>query len=82
MSYWFSVMEEIADQKYPEQIGYLRENYSFAQAHANALVMYSRGSKSSRRFATPAEYFKVLEPKHANAVRAIFKARLAELDLH
>ena len=74
MSYWFDVMTEIADRKYPEQVAYLRENYSFAQAHANALVMYSRGSKSFRRFATPAEYFKVLEPKHANTVRAIYKA--------
>lgn len=39
-------MAELVDQKYPEQIAHLRENYGFAQAHANALVMYSRGSKS------------------------------------
>jgi len=50
MSYWFAVMAELADQKYPDQIAYLRSNYGFTQTHANALVMYSRGSKSTQRF--------------------------------
>ncbi|MGA1594869.1 MAG: DUF4287 domain-containing protein, partial [Ilumatobacteraceae bacterium] len=35
MSHWFSVMEELADQRYPEQIAFLRENHGFSQAHAN-----------------------------------------------
>jgi uncharacterized protein YdhG (YjbR/CyaY superfamily) len=74
MSYWFKVMAKLEAQKYPEQIAHLRENYGFSQAHANALVMYSRGSKSAKRFETPAEYFKVLDPKQAKTVRAIFKA--------
>ena len=50
MRYWFGVMKEIADRKYPEQIAFLKEEHGFSQAHANALVMYSRGSKSSKRF--------------------------------
>ncbi|MBM3656605.1 MAG: DUF4287 domain-containing protein [Phycisphaerae bacterium] len=50
MSYWFLVMKEIADLKYPQQIAFLKQEHGFSQAHANALVMYSRGSKSSRRF--------------------------------
>ena len=50
MKYWFEVMKDLADKKYPEQIAYLKEEHGFSQAHANALVMYSRGSKSSRRF--------------------------------
>ena len=74
MSYWFDVMAEINDQKYAEQVEYLRANYGFTQAHANALVMYSRGSKSSQRFNTPGDYFKTLDRKQAKTVRAIFNA--------
>jgi uncharacterized protein YdhG (YjbR/CyaY superfamily) len=74
ISYWHTIMADIAGQKYPEQIAHLRENYGFTQAHANALVMYSRGSKSSKRFATPAKYFQILEPIQAKTAKAIFAA--------
>jgi uncharacterized protein YdhG (YjbR/CyaY superfamily) len=73
MSYWFRVMSDIAALKYPEQIAYLRENYGFSQAHANALVMYSRGSKSAKRFNTVTEYYKTISPIQAKTMRAIFK---------
>lgn len=73
MSYWFKVMKEIRHEKYPKQIAHLRENYGFSQAHANALVMYSRGSTSSKRFETPAEYYKTIDPKQATTMRKIFK---------
>ncbi len=84
MSYWFDVMAEIADQKYPEQIAYLRENHGFSQSHANAVVMYSRGSKSTQRFNTPSDYYKTLDPKQAKTIRAIFKTittKYPELEL-
>ena len=74
ISYWHKIMAELVGQKYPEQIAHLRENYGFTQAHANALVMYSRGSKSSKRFATPAKYFQSLEPVQAKTAKAIFAA--------
>ena len=32
--------------KYPEQIAHLKESNGFSQTHANALVVYSRGSTS------------------------------------
>ena len=73
MSYWFKVMKEVKDLKYPEQIAHLRENYGFSQAHANALVMYSRGSTSSKRFNTPAEYYKTIAPQQATTMKKIFK---------
>ena len=73
MSYWFKIMKEIKDEKYPQQVAYLRENYGFSQAHANALVMYSRGSTSSRRYETPAEFYKTVDPKQATTMRKIFK---------
>ena len=73
MSYWFKVMKEIKGDKYPQQIAHLRENYGFSQAHANALVMYSRGSTSSRRHDTPTDYYKTVDPKQATTMRKIFK---------
>ena len=73
MAYWFAIMKKLEGQKYPEQIAYLRENYGFSQAHANALVMYSRGSTSSKRHETPAAYFKTIDAKQAKKVREIMK---------
>ena len=73
MKYWFAVMAKLEGKKYPEQIAHLRENYGFSQAHANALVMYSRGSTSAQRFATTADYFKSISPQQAKTVRAIIK---------
>ena len=73
MSYWFKVMKELEGERYPVQVAHLKENYGFSQAHANALVMYSRGSKSSKRHESPAQYFKTLEPQQAKTAKAIFK---------
>ena len=72
MKYWFGVMAKLEGKKYPEQIAYLRENYGFSQAHANALVMYVRGSTSSKRVATPAEFFKGLDPVTRKTAKLIF----------
>ena len=73
MSYWFNVMKRIKDEKYAQQLAHLRENYGFSQAHANALVMYSRGSVSSKRFATLADYYKTVDPRQATTIRNIFE---------
>jgi uncharacterized protein YdhG (YjbR/CyaY superfamily) len=84
MSYWFKVMAGLEGRKYPEQIAHLRENYGFSQAHANALVMYSRGSTSAHRHETPTQYFKSIEQIQAKTVRAIMKAitdKYPELEL-
>jgi uncharacterized protein len=74
MSYWFDQMAEISDRTYPEQIAFLRENHGFSQAHANALVMYSRGSTSSRRHDTLDDYLAQFDETRAATVRAILKA--------
>ena len=74
MKYWFAVMKKLDGKKYPEQVSHLRENFGFSQAHANALVMYSRGSTSAVRFKTLADYYKSISAEQAKTVRAIFKA--------
>jgi len=71
-------MEKVAGKKYPEQIAFLRENHAFSQAHANALVMYTRGSKSSKRFNSLDDYLKDFDPVKKKTVKAIFKAAKAK----
>ncbi|MFZ9922611.1 MAG: DUF4287 domain-containing protein [Candidatus Nanopelagicaceae bacterium] len=73
MRYWFAVMKDISDLKYPQQISYLREEHGFSQAHANALVMYSRGSKSSKRFEDLEGYLKGQGEVKSKTIKKIFK---------
>lgn len=84
MSYWFKAMEKVRGKKYPEQMAFLQENYGFSRAHANALVMYTRGSLSSRRHESPTAYFKTIDPKQAKTLRKVFKvikAKYPKLEL-
>jgi uncharacterized protein YdhG (YjbR/CyaY superfamily) len=74
MSHWFAQMEKVANKKYPEQIAFLRENHGFSQTHANALVMFTRGSKSSKRFNTLEQYLEPFDSVKKKTVKAIFKA--------
>lgn len=74
MKYWFQVMKDLEGLKYPEQVAFLKEEHGFSQAHANALVMYSRGSKSSKRFTTLNDYLKDHDAVKKRTIKAIFKA--------
>jgi uncharacterized protein YdhG (YjbR/CyaY superfamily) len=74
MSFWFDQMANIADHKYLEQMAFLKENHGFSQAHANALVMYAKGSKSSHQFDTVADYFAQFDDVRTQTAQAIFKA--------
>lgn len=74
MAHWHEVMKSIATLKYAEQIAHLREEHGFSQAHANALVMYSRGSSTTRRYETPEAYFKSLGAVKEKTMREIFSS--------
>jgi len=74
MAYWFDLMSERGDQGYKEQFAFLTEEHGFSRAHANALVMYCRGSTSSKRFDTVEDYLGQVDPTAADTVRAIFAA--------
>ena len=69
---WLKRLKDLGDAKYPEQIAFLRENHGFSQAHANALVMYARGSVSSKKFSSPDDFFATLDPAVARNVKLIF----------
>lgn len=72
MSFWFDQVSQVSDRKYQEQIDYFRENHGFTQAHANALVLYSRGSTTSRRYKTFDEYVKTLDATQSATITKIF----------
>jgi len=72
MSYWFEQMAERSEQNYNEQMAYLREEHGFTRTHANALVLYFRGSTSSRRYNTLEEYLAVLDDDQQRTLRTIF----------
>ena len=74
MTYWFDQMSERADWKYAEQMAFLKEEHGFSQAHANALVMYCRGSKTTRRFNSLEDYLAPFDDTKQTTVRNIFKA--------
>lgn len=65
-------MKDIKDLKYADQVAYLKENYGFSQTHANALVLYSRGSTTSKRFSTLDDYLKSHDVDKQAKVREIF----------
>jgi uncharacterized protein YdhG (YjbR/CyaY superfamily) len=72
MSHWHRIMKSVAGKKYDEQMALLIGEHGFTRAHANALVMYSRGSTTTRRFANPEAYFASLDDTKARTMRAIF----------
>jgi uncharacterized protein YdhG (YjbR/CyaY superfamily) len=74
MTYWFDQMSERADWKYADQIAFLKEEHGFSQAHANALVMYCRGSKTTRRFNTLDDYLAPFDETKRATVHNIFNA--------
>jgi hypothetical protein len=74
MSHWHKVAARLNGKKYPEQMAHLQEEHGFSKAHANALVMYTRGSVSAQRFATPTDFYKSISAEQARTIRAIFKA--------
>jgi uncharacterized protein len=84
MKYWFSVIDKISDQKYPEQMKHLRNKYGFSQAHANALIMYKKGSKSPQKFSSVKEYYGSIDPLQVKTIKSILKSltsKFPDLDL-
>lgn len=73
MSHWFKVMAPMKGETYPTQMAFLQENHAFSRIHANALIMYLRGSHSSQRYSNITDYLKSIDPTQAKTLRRIFK---------
>lgn len=74
MDHWFALMATFQGRTYEEQMALLQEQHGFSRAHANAVVMYCRGSTTSRRYGTLDEYLTGADPVGAATMRAIFDA--------
>jgi uncharacterized protein YdhG (YjbR/CyaY superfamily) len=74
VSFWFDQIAEISDRKYLEQIAYLRENFGFTQTHANALVLYARGSTTSVKYENVGQYLSQFDETKQATVHSIFEA--------
>lgn len=74
MKYWFDLMADLKEMKYPEQAAYLLENYGMTRAHSNALIMYSRGSTSSRRISSLDQYLAEFDAAKRAKAKEILKA--------
>lgn len=71
MAYWFERMKELAGRGYPEQMAALQAQHGFSRAHANALVLYARGSASARRVDSIDAYLAPVDAVTAATARAI-----------
>lgn len=74
MAHWFDLLAASGATKYDEQMALLQEGHGFSRAHANAVVMTHRGSTTTRRFATPEDWFAAVDPVGAATARASFAA--------
>jgi uncharacterized protein YdhG (YjbR/CyaY superfamily) len=77
VSDWLALLAERAEQRYPEQIAFLREEHGMSREHANALVMFARGSTTSKRHTTLDGYLADKDPIGAATVRAMLKGLVA-----
>jgi len=74
VAYFLKQLASLRSDKYQDQIDLLRERHGFSREHANAVVMYHRGSTSSKRHADPKQYLATLDAATARTVKAIFRA--------
>ena len=74
IDHWIALVKAVPSGKYQDQIDVLRQEHGFSQAHANAVVMFARGSTTTKRFGTLDDYLQGADPAGAKTMRAIFAA--------
>lgn len=74
ISHWLDLLGEISDHTYAEQMSLLQEGHGFSRSHANAVVLYARGSTTSRRYRDLDEYLAQFDEGKQATVRAILAA--------
>jgi uncharacterized protein len=73
IAHWLDLIETSGETSYPQQIALLREGHGFSRAHANAVVMWFRGSTSSKRFRDTEHFFESLDPAPRATITKIFE---------
>lgn len=77
VSFWFDRLRSFESTKYEDQMGLLQEDYGFSRAHANTLVMYFRGSTTTKRFSGAAGYIAALPADQAATVSTVLEVAAA-----
>jgi uncharacterized protein len=71
VAHWLKQVEKMGDAKYADQLDLLVSKHGFSRAHANAVVMYARGSTSTRKFDDPEALLASLGGEREATARAI-----------
>ena len=71
IDHWLTVVKGLEGRPYPEQMAVLQGEHGFSRAHANAVVMYARGSTTSRRHDDLDGYLEGADPAVAATVREV-----------
>ena len=74
VAHWLKQVEKMGDAKYADQLDLLVSKHGFSRAHANAVVMYARGSTSTRKFDDPEALLASLGGEREATARAILRA--------
>jgi uncharacterized protein len=74
IEHWLALVKAVPDARYAPQMAVLQEEHGFSRAHANAVVMYARGSASAKRFDTLDAYLADADPAAQRTARAILDA--------
>jgi uncharacterized protein len=72
ISTWIKRVQDLGDVKYADQMALLQNEFGFSKSHANAVVMYVRGSTTSKRYSSPKEYFTSIDSAAAATAQEIF----------
>ena len=72
VAHWLRTVKAVPGAKYADQMALLINDHGMSRNHANAIVMYARGSTTTRRFTDAESYFSHLDDDRAATMRAIF----------
>jgi Domain of unknown function (DUF4287) len=48
VTYWFKLLDSVADMKHMEQVAFLKKNHSIGHGHANALVGFHLAQREKK----------------------------------
>ena len=74
IEHWIALVRAVPDARYAPQMAVLQDEHGFSRTHANAVVMYARGSTSAKRFDTVDGYLDGFDPAAQRTVRTVLGA--------
>lgn len=74
IAHWLEAVGSCGSDKYDGQMEFLTRSHGFSRAHANAVVMFARGSTTTRRHESADELLRDLGGRREELARGIFAA--------